>query len=56
MTVDGTNQASTRGRRAVVSVGDPILTSKITPPDVPDWAVPRPRITKLIAEGPGGAR
>ena len=34
-----------------MSVGDPILTSKITPPDVPDWAVPRPRITKLIAEG-----
>ena len=45
------NQVSTRGRRAIVSVGDPILISKITPPDVPDWAVPRPRITKLIAEG-----
>ena len=30
---------------------DPILTSKITPPDAPHWAVPRPRITKLIAEG-----
>src|SRR5205809_5338443 len=44
------NQASTRGRRAAVS-GDPILTSKITPPNVPDWTVPRPRITKLIAEG-----
>jgi LuxR family transcriptional regulator, maltose regulon positive regulatory protein len=45
------SQLSTRGRRAIVSVGDPILISKITPPDVPDWAVPRPRITKLIAEG-----
>jgi LuxR family maltose regulon positive regulatory protein len=34
-----------------VSVGNPILTSKITAPNVPDWAVPRPRITRLIAEG-----
>src|SRR5438034_8237855 len=51
MTADGTNQASTRSRRATVSSVDPILTSKITPPDVPHWAVPRPRITKLIAEG-----
>jgi LuxR family transcriptional regulator, maltose regulon positive regulatory protein len=31
--------------------GDPILAAKITPPGVPDWAVRRPRITKLIAEG-----
>jgi LuxR family transcriptional regulator, maltose regulon positive regulatory protein len=44
-------QASTRGRRTAVSAGDPILTSKITAPSVPDWAVPRPRITRLIAEG-----
>src|SRR6476619_4602904 len=51
MTAEGANQASTRGRRATVSSGDPILTSKITPPDVPHWAVPRARITKLIAEG-----
>ena len=29
----------------------PILAAKITAPGVPDWAVPRPRITKLIAEG-----
>ena len=29
----------------------PILASKITVPGVPDWTVPRPRITKLIAEG-----
>ena len=51
MATHAVNQASTRGRRAAVSVGDPILTSKITPPDVPDWAVPRQRITRLIAEG-----
>jgi hypothetical protein len=54
MTTHTANQVPTRGRRAAGSVGDPILTSKITLPDVPDWAVPRPRITKLIAEG--GAR
>jgi LuxR family maltose regulon positive regulatory protein len=44
-------QSSTYDRRSVVSAGDPILTSKITAPGVPDWAVPRPRITRLIAEG-----
>jgi LuxR family transcriptional regulator, maltose regulon positive regulatory protein len=54
MAAQGANQASTRGRRATVSVGDPILTSKITPPHVPHWTVPRPRITKLIAEGARG--
>jgi LuxR family maltose regulon positive regulatory protein len=31
--------------------GDPILTSKITAPDVPAWTVQRPRITELIARG-----
>src|SRR5580704_2480698 len=45
------HQASTRGRRSEVSAGDPILRSKITAPNVPDWAVPRPRITRLLAEG-----
>jgi LuxR family maltose regulon positive regulatory protein len=34
-----------------VSGSDPLLPSKITAPNVPDWAVPRPRITRLIAEG-----
>jgi LuxR family maltose regulon positive regulatory protein len=43
-----TNPPSTRGRR---SAGDPILAAKITVPNVPDWAVARPRITKLIAQG-----
>ena len=40
-----------RARRSPVSVGDLILVSKVTVPGVPDWAVPRPRITKMIAEG-----
>src|SRR5690348_10191327 len=37
--------------RTAASAGIPILTSKITVPGVPDWTVPRPRITKLIAGG-----
>ncbi len=34
-----------------VRAGVPFLAAKITAPGVPGWAVPRPRITKLIAEG-----
>jgi LuxR family transcriptional regulator, maltose regulon positive regulatory protein len=45
------NRALARSRRPAALVGDPILTSKITAPDVPAWAVQRPRITELIAEG-----
>ena len=33
---------------------DPVLMSKITVPGPPDWAVRRPRIEKLIAEGAQG--
>jgi LuxR family transcriptional regulator, maltose regulon positive regulatory protein len=43
-------QEATRTRRPAAP-GDLILASKITVPDVPDWAVPRPRVTRLIAEG-----
>jgi LuxR family maltose regulon positive regulatory protein len=32
-------------------LGVPILTAKITAPAIPAWAVQRPRITKLIADG-----
>jgi LuxR family maltose regulon positive regulatory protein len=35
----------------VVSACDPVLASKVTTPGVPDWAVQRPRLTQLIAEG-----
>jgi LuxR family maltose regulon positive regulatory protein len=45
------NRAPARTRRSAASGGDPILTSKITAPDIPAWAVQRPRITELIAEG-----
>jgi LuxR family transcriptional regulator, maltose regulon positive regulatory protein len=44
-------EAGVNDRGQPVPGGDPILESKITTPGVPDWAVPRPRLTKLIAEG-----
>ena len=51
MATDVANQVATRGRRSAVSADAPILASKITVPDVPGWAVHRPRITKLVVEG-----
>jgi LuxR family transcriptional regulator, maltose regulon positive regulatory protein len=33
---------------------DPVLVSKVTAPEVPGWAVARPRIDKLIADGACG--
>jgi hypothetical protein len=45
----GTRHAREPGRRPEGSM--PILASKVTAPGVPGWAVPRPRVTKLIAEG-----
>ena len=42
---------ATRARRSAVSAGVPIVAAKITAPGVPGWVVPRPRITKLIAQG-----
>ena len=38
-------------RRPAVPAGVPIPAPKITAPGVPDSALPRPRITKLIAQG-----
>ena len=43
--------AAPAGRPAVPPADVPILASKITEPGVPGWAVRRPRVTKLIAEG-----
>jgi LuxR family maltose regulon positive regulatory protein len=37
--------------RPAVPAGDHILASRITAPDVPEWAVPRPRVGKLITQG-----
>src|SRR5499427_8108565 len=44
-------QVAAPASRPAASTGIPILASKITVPGVPDWTVPRPRISKLIAEG-----
>ncbi len=38
-------------RRPAVPAAVPVLESKITGPDEPGWAVRRPRLTALIAEG-----
>ena len=51
MATDAADQAATAARRPAAPAGVPILASKITPPGMPEWAVPRPRISKLIAEG-----
>jgi len=40
-----------RARRLAVSAGVPIVAAKITAPGVPDWVVPRRRVTELIAQG-----
>jgi LuxR family transcriptional regulator, maltose regulon positive regulatory protein len=45
------HRAAAGTRRSAGPVGDPILASKVTAPGVPDWAVQRPRITELIAQG-----
>ncbi len=46
-------QVAARAGRSAVPAADPILASKITAPSVPHWAVQRPRITGLLAEGTG---
>ena len=51
MVADVAGQVTAPARRPAVSAGIPILAARITAPGVPGWAVPRPRITTLIAEG-----
>jgi len=43
--------ARLRGR---ADADDPVLLSKVTVPEVPGWAVARPRIERLMAEGAHG--
>ena len=45
------SQPANRTRRSPAPAGHPVLASKITVPGAPEWAVPRPRVTKLIADG-----
>jgi LuxR family transcriptional regulator, maltose regulon positive regulatory protein len=40
--------------RRLARTDDPVLTSKLTPPQIPDWVVPRERIESRIAEGVRG--
>lgn len=48
---DAHGSTRSRGR---ADAYDPVLTAKVTAPDLPAWAVARPRIDKLIAEGTRG--
>jgi len=45
------HQGTTRARQPAAAAGDLILASKITVPAVPDWAVQRPQVTRLISQG-----
>jgi LuxR family maltose regulon positive regulatory protein len=51
MTTQVAIQVAARARRPAVAADVPVLAAKITVPGVPDWVVPRPRITRLIAQG-----
>ena len=46
-----TRQVAARAGTPAGSAGVPILAAKITAPGMPGWAVPRPRVTELIAQG-----
>src|SRR5262249_61785893 len=41
-------------RRQAPRADDPVLTSKLAPPRVPGWVVPRKRIERRIADGARG--
>jgi LuxR family transcriptional regulator, maltose regulon positive regulatory protein len=41
-------------RRPAARADEPVLTSKLAPPRIPGWVVPRKRIEKRIAEGARG--
>jgi hypothetical protein len=43
-----TEQAAACARPPAVDAGVPLLAAKITAQGVPDWALPRPRVTTLI--------
>ena len=55
VTSTGARVAGRRSRGQATGADDPVLTSKITVPSLPAWAVSRPHIDKLIAEGARGA-
>jgi LuxR family transcriptional regulator, maltose regulon positive regulatory protein len=49
-----TATGSARRSRTRANADGSVLRSKITVPGLPDWAVPRPRLDRLIAEGVTG--
>ena len=51
MATNGARQVGARARRPAVSAAAPVLAAKIIAPGVPDWPLPRPRITTMIAQG-----
>ena len=51
MAISTASRALARTEPSAVPADDPILESKVTVPDVPSWAIQRPRITRLITRG-----
>src|SRR5215470_1627142 len=51
--VHAARQVAAGLRRSAASDGDPILAAKIAALEVPGWPLPRPRMTRLIAQGMG---
>jgi LuxR family transcriptional regulator, maltose regulon positive regulatory protein len=51
MATHAAKQVATGSRWSGALACDPVLESKITVPGVPDWALPRSRITRLIGQG-----
>jgi LuxR family transcriptional regulator, maltose regulon positive regulatory protein len=51
MVTVGARREAARSRRPALPAADPILAAKVTAPDVPDWAVPRPRVARLVSQG-----
>ena len=51
MAISTARRSMARPGPSAVPADDPILESKVTVPDVPGWAIQRPRITRLITRG-----
>ena len=55
MAISAAIPATVGSGRQAVGVGDPLLTSKVTVPSIPDWLIERPRIDRLITVGARGS-
>ncbi len=54
MATHAAGQVVTSFRRSETFAGDPILAAKIAAPDVPEWALRRPRVSELVTAGARG--